>query len=144
MSDNVYFVSDKIEVRKSSIHGLGVFAKENIPADTVIEISRLLRLGWRMAYQNDPVIRDYCWGNLGWECEQCKIHGPHSYLALGYGSLYNHMDSPNTNMSLDFNHNTMMVKTKRDINKDEELFVCYGENYWKHRSKSLTKKDAEL
>ena len=81
MSDNVYFVSDKIEVRKSSIHGLGVFAKENIPADTVIEISRLLRLGWRMMYQNDPVIRDYCWGNLGCECEQCKIHGPHSYLA---------------------------------------------------------------
>jgi SET domain-containing protein len=138
MSD-IFYVSPKVQVKRSDIHGYGVFAVEQIEKDTTIEISRLLRLGWRMMYQNDPVIRDYCWGNLGCACEQCKIHGPHSFIALGYGSLYNHADTPNTEIKFDFEKGVMTITAVREIKMGEEVLVSYGENYWKHRARSLTK-----
>lgn len=136
MSD--YFISDAIEIKKSVVHGDGVFAKQEIKKDTTIEVSKLLRLGWRMAYQNDPIIRDYCWGNFGCTCEQCKVHGPNGFIALGFGSIYNHSDEPNISIKLDYEKLKMTITTNRDIQNGEELFVSYGPNYWKTRSRNLT------
>ena len=138
MSDIVYDISNKICVRKSDIHGHGIFAKEDISKDEVLEVSRLLRLAWRMAYQQDPVIRDYCWGNTSCKCDQCKMHGPHAYLALGYGSIYNHHNVPNTKIHFDFDNNCYTVTSVMDIQKDQEIFTNYGADYWKHRGKILT------
>lgn len=134
-----YGISDLIEVAKSSIHGDGIFAKADIKQGTTVEVCRLLRLGWRMAYQQDPIIRDYCWGNLGCPCEQCKMHGPHAFIALGYGSLYNHADSANIETRFDYDKLKLTLVAKKDIGKGEELFVSYGENYWKQRERYLTK-----
>ena len=140
MSD-IFYVSPKVQVKRSSVHGYGVMAIDDIEKDSVIEVSRMLRLAWRMMYQSDPVIKDYCWGNIGCTCEQCKIHGPHAFIALGYGSIYNHMDTPNTELKLDFEKGVMTVTANRDIKNGEEVFVSYGQNYWKHRQHYLTKQD---
>jgi hypothetical protein len=52
------------------------------------------------------------------------------YLALGYGSVYNHSKNPNTKIKLNFENETMTIYSIRKIEKDEEIFVSYGPKYW--------------
>jgi hypothetical protein len=122
--------SPKIEVRKSPIHGYGVFAKESLEEGELIEECKLLRYGWRSHYLNDPVMKDYVWANKGCGCIECRNHGTYNYVALGFGSLYNHNDAPNTKQKLDFASETMVVKARKRIEKDEELLVNYGDKYF--------------
>jgi len=56
--------------------------------------------------------------------------GMEKYLALGYGSIYNHSKNPNTKVKLDFETETLKIYSTRIIGKDEEIFVFYGPKYW--------------
>lgn len=127
--DTIRGHSPKIEARKSPVHGYGIFARENIEAGELIEECRLLKFGHRGNYNNDPVLRDYAWGGKN-DGEQTKLHGPTQYIALGFGSLYNHSDQPNTIQKLDFNTEIMTIKARQLIIKDEELFLSYGKKYF--------------
>jgi hypothetical protein len=122
--------SSKVEVRRSPVHGYGVFAKEDIQAGELIEQSKLLKLGWRSHYNNDPVLKDYVWGNRKCKCDECKTHGVHQYLALGFGSLYNHSEAPNTKKKNDFAAEIITITAIEPIAKDQEIFVSYGHKYF--------------
>jgi SET domain-containing protein len=50
-----------------------------------------------------------------------------SVLALGYASLYNHKD--NCNCDYLINEKVIKIFALRDIAKDEELFIFYGEDW---------------
>lgn len=123
----------KVEVRKSPIHGYGVFAKELIKAEELIEECRLLKLGYRANYNHDPVLKDYVWAGKD-DGEQTRLHGVNQYIALGFGSLYNHNDQPNTIQHLDFENQVMTIKARQTIQKDEEIFVSYGKKYFMIRN----------
>ncbi len=123
----------KVEVRKSPIHGYGVFAKELIEAEELIEECRLLKLGYRANYNHDPVLKDYVWAGRD-DGEQTKLHGVNQYLALGLGVLYNHADEPNTIQDLNFEMEIMTIKARQAIQKDEEIFVSYGKKYFMIRN----------
>lgn len=127
--------SIKIQIQKSSIHNYGVFALEDINEGEEIEQCRLLRLAWRAKYHGDPAIKDYVWTNMHCKCKECQMHGPQQYIALGFGSIYNHSDDQNTTVNLDYKNELMTVKAKRFIPKGSEIFVNYGNNYWKIRQK---------
>ncbi|MGF7078508.1 SET domain-containing protein-lysine N-methyltransferase [Mucilaginibacter sp. UYCu711] len=122
--------SPKIEVRRSPVHGYGVFAKEVIDEGEFIEECKLLKMGWRGLYPSDPTIKDYAWGNRGCTCIECRRHGVFQYLALGLGSIYNHADAPNTKQNLNFKTEVFTIKARRRIEKDEEIFVTYGDKYF--------------
>jgi hypothetical protein len=122
--------SVKVEVRKSSVHGYGVFAKELIEKDELIEEAGMLKLGWRRHYHNDPVLNNYVWGDRSCKCNECEAHGNLLYLALGLGSLYNHSDNPNTSMHIEYALRLQTIKAKRNIEKDEEIFITYGKKYF--------------
>lgn len=122
--------SHKVEVRKSPVHGYGVFAKEPIEQGELIEEARMLRLGWRKNYLHDPVLLDYVWGNISCKCTECENHGSVQFLALGLGSLYNHSDNPNTTQKKGYEKEVMTIKAARKIEKDEEIFVTYGKKYF--------------
>ena len=124
------FISEKTKLQPSPVHGTGVFACQNINKDEVIEVSPLLRLDWKLKYMHDRVIRDYCWMNKSCQCDDCKIHGPALYLALGYGSLYNHHDTPNANVKLDYTKGTITIVALQEINSGDEIFVSYGAKYF--------------
>ena len=134
-NDIVYYVSPKLEIRNSEVHGLGVFAKEKIISGETIEICRMLQLAWRMKYHSDSVLRDYSWIN-NCTCKECTTHGSYMYIALGYGSLYNHSDNPNTDMKINYNDKMGTVVALMEIEQGQEVFVSYGRNYWKSRNKS--------
>ncbi len=48
-------------------------------------------------------------------------------LALGYGSLYNHSDTPNLRYEADENTNTIQFIAIRDISASEQLFISYNQ-----------------
>ena len=130
----IFYVNPKIMGHISNVHGHGVFARDLIKEGEVVEVCKLLRLGWRMAYHSDPVLRDYSWASPPCSCEQCKYHGPNLFIALGFGSVYNHSNEPNTSIKFDYEKGILTITAKKDIGRNEEIFVSYGDNYWKTRN----------
>jgi len=106
-------------VNKTKEKGRGVFTKEAIPAGTQIEVSPVLVLSG-----NDTAIVDktklhnyiFLWGAR--ETRSC--------IALGFCSIYNHAYEPNCEYEMDFDAETMAIKTRRDIKKGEELSINYN------------------
>jgi uncharacterized protein len=106
-------------VNKTKEKGRGVFTKEAIPAGTQIEISPVLVLSG-----NDTSIVDktklhnyiFLWG----------VRETRSCIALGFCSIYNHAYDPNCEYEMDFDAETMAIKTRRDIKKGEELSINYN------------------
>ncbi|SJZ50187.1 SET domain-containing protein-lysine N-methyltransferase [Sediminibacterium ginsengisoli] len=120
----------KIEIRKSPVHGFGIFAREKIFAGELIEQAKLLKLGYRQKAQHDDVINDYVWGNKSCTCTECQTYGVKQYLALGFGSIYNHADKPNTHKNIDFPRQLISFTAATDIDADNEIFTHYGAKYW--------------
>lgn len=118
------FPSTKIYVDKSPIHGWGVFAKELINEGEIFEECILLTLP-PFNEHNSSFLLDYRFnwpqGEV-WEEQVC---------ALGFGSLYNHSDSPNAFWRSNLDKKTFEFVSYRDILPGEEIFVWYGgDNYW--------------
>ena len=47
-------------------------------------------------------------------------------VALGYVSIYNHDYQSNAEYVMDFETNTIRIKTVREIKKGEEIFINYN------------------
>jgi len=56
-------------------------------------------------------------------------------VALGYGSMYNHSDTPNLKYYCE--NDKMIYKATRDIDIDEELYISYGPNWWGSRTNKI-------
>lgn len=106
-------------IQKTKEKGRGVFTKEPIPAGTLIEVSPVLVLS-----NSDTGIVDktklhnyiFLWG----------VKETRSCIALGFCSIYNHAYEPNCEYEMDFDAETMAIKTRRDIRKGEELSINYN------------------
>ncbi|WP_341837591.1 SET domain-containing protein [Chitinophaga pollutisoli] len=106
-------------IQKTKEKGRGVFTKEAIPAGTTIEVSPVLVLS-----NSDTQIADttklhnyiFLWG----------VRETRSCVALGYCSIYNHSYEPNCEYEMDFDAETMAIKTRRAIKKGEELQINYN------------------
>ena len=112
-----HWFRNKIEVKKSSVHGLGVFATCDIARHTCIELAPIL------CFHKDTMdelgmhtLNDYV---FSWIDAQVVI-------ALGYGSLYNHSnDASNVSFQMRTHLPGIEFITKRDIRKGEELLTHY-------------------
>jgi uncharacterized protein len=106
-------------IQKTKEKGRGVFTNEPIPAGTVIEVSPVLVLS-----NSDTGIVDktklhnyiFLWG----------VRETRSCIALGFCSIYNHAYEPNCEYEMDFDAETMAIKTRRNIKKGEELSINYN------------------
>ena len=106
-------------VAPSDQRGRGIFASEKIPADTVIEISPVLVLSAKERKQVEKTrLFDYI---FEWGRKHKK-----GCIALGYLSVYNHAYTANWEYEMDYETETMRIKTVRAIKKGEELFVNYN------------------
>ena len=54
-------------------------------------------------------------------------------LLTGFGSIYNHSDEPNADYSLNLKKRIGTIRAERTIRKGEEIFVSYGEEWFKSR-----------
>jgi len=136
--DPMFVQPQKIIVNKSElIGGRGVFATTDISEGELIERCPMVKMGWRANYQKDPVIWQYLYSHRC-DCNDCKNHGPLFYMVLGYGMIYNHQDYPNADWKFDYDKLYADVIANKNIAKDEEIFVSYGNNYFSGDRNKIT------
>jgi hypothetical protein len=99
--------------------GRGVVTLKKIAIDTVVEHSPVIVMDAAARQLLDQTtLHDYIfvWGNNEDEC--C--------MAQGYVSIYNHAIGSNCEYFMNFDDNTMQIKTVRDIAAGEELTINYN------------------
>jgi len=111
------FHSDKIEVRKSTLQGYGVFAKEIIDNGEILEECHYVEV------QSSEEVDRY---KYNWpKGEDFKKY----VLSLGYGSIYNTaipVDKKNTDWKTDLDNDILIFYTIKDVKKNSELLVDYN------------------
>lgn len=109
--------------------GKAVFTNEKIAAATIIEISPVIvmRIEDRQ-HLDKTLLHDYIfeWGKLkdlptGQAGKCC--------MALGLIPIYNHSYKSNCEYFMDFEDDTIFIKTVRSIKKGEELTINYNGNW---------------
>lgn len=127
-------VPTKIKLGYSDVHFRGVFATSDIDEGELIERCPIAILAWRTNYQKDPVVWEYMYTN-SCPCEECKRHGAHFVMVMGWGQIYNHQDNNNASMNINTKQQIADVVAKRKILKGEEIFISYGSRYFQGRNK---------
>lgn len=115
---------NKVCVKPSSVHGYGVFATQDIHVGEVFEECPILDLRIPKGESSSCMIDyRYNWPKTT-DCDK-------QVVAWGYGSLYNHSNTPNADWRENFEKQTFEFFAVKYIKKDEEIFTYYGgDDYW--------------
>jgi len=115
---------NKIVVKKSSLHGYGVYAKKRIRKGELIEECYMIvsRRG------GDKRLEDYYF----------DVDGKYA-IFTGFGIIYNHADDPNATYTLNSRSMIARFKATRTIQKGEEICVSYGDDWFSSRGKKAKK-----
>ena len=113
------FLHHSIYINKTAARGRGVFTRDILPANMVIEIAPVIVMsGEERKLLDQTLLHDYIfeWGD---DRRQCA-------MALGYIPIYNHAYQSNCEYEMDFKKEIITVKTVRAIAASEELFINYN------------------
>jgi SET domain-containing protein len=112
--------SSDIEVRKSDVHGYGVFAKNDIRTGQILEECHLLL--WDKSLGHGDYMRSYRFSfpRYAKEHENC--------LPLGFGCIYNCSENPNIEWKCDEENKLIIFYTIKNIKKDKELYHNYSDS----------------
>jgi len=106
-------------IDKSNGKGRGVFTREKIAADIIIEESPVIVIGAEDRILLDKtLLHDYIF-EWGINKDQCC-------MALGFVPVYNHSYKSNCEYFMDFEDDNIFIKTVRLIQKGEELTINYN------------------
>ncbi len=131
---HITFGTDKIYIRRDVAEARGVFAKEDLEANDLIERFTFVPLHFRTLYQGDVslmrnvIVKDDC------PCNECKTHGYQIFLPQGYASTYNYADDDRVNAEFKINYEKFygLILATKEIKKDAEIFVPANQSYhWK-------------
>ena len=123
-----YFISPKLECKESSIHGVGVFAKERIASRELIEgcpvilfhsdtLDTLAADGVDDEHQIRHVLMDY---PFAWTTSTQLA------FALGWGGIYNHSTkNPNATWKCNSENGSLDFYSRHVIEAGEEIFIRY-------------------
>lgn len=102
--------------------GRAVFTRERIDANTIIEESPVIVMNKEdRVHLDKTLLHDYIfeWGEQKDKC--C--------MALGYLPIYNHSYKSNCEYFMNFEDDTIQIKTIRIIESEEELTINYNGNW---------------
>ncbi|UEG49933.1 SET domain-containing protein-lysine N-methyltransferase [Ferruginibacter lapsinanis] len=106
-------------LRQTANMGRGVFTKERIPADTVIEISPVIVMSKAdKEHLDKTLLHDYIF-DWGKGKDQCC-------MALGLIPMYNHSYKSNCDYIMDYEDEVIFIQTVRAIENGEELTINYN------------------
>lgn len=112
-------LKDYLQVKITGKKGRGVFTNQAIPAGTMVENSPVIVMKKADRLHLDKtLLHDYIF-EWGVKKDQCC-------MALGLIPIYNHSYESNCEYFMDFEKQTMMVKTVIDIITGAELTVNYN------------------
>lgn len=106
-------------IAESAGRGRGVYTREAIPAGTIIESSPVIVMSGReRALLDQTLLHDYIfeWEGDGGEC--C--------MSLGWVPVYNHSYKANCEYEMNYDTDTIIIRTVRKIEEGEELFINYN------------------
>lgn len=121
----------KLYIGESKLHNRGVFSSTQIRDRQVIENVSIIKLEFRSKYHKDQTIVNYCYA-FPEMSEESLSHGYQLFIFTGYGMLYNHQDSKNSNAewAWDLTNYAAKLIAKKNIQPDQEITIDYGEGYW--------------
>ena len=102
--------------------GRGMFTNEVILANTIIEVAPVIVMSAADRLLLDKtLLHDYIfeWGTDKTQC--C--------MALGFVPIYNHSYNSNCEYFMDYSTNTIMLKTVKNIEAGEEVFINYNGDF---------------
>ena len=112
-------VKPYLYLKKTTIKGRAVFTKERIAANTIIEESPVIVMSKDDRIHLDKtLLHDYIF-EWGQEKDKCC-------MALGYIPIYNHSYKSNCEYYMNFEDETIQIKTTRIIEREEELTINYN------------------
>jgi SET domain-containing protein len=124
-------IATKVAVRPSELHRYGLFAKEDIKKDEVIEETMFARTTHRSQNENrDPALYHYSYG-INCSCETCQKEGINFAVPFGYCQYTNHSLEENAVLVHDYTESLTSLTALRDIEADEEITMNYGEGFQK-------------
>jgi uncharacterized protein len=106
-------------IDKTASKGRGIFTNEVIAKGTVVEIAPVIVMSSAdRTFLDKTLLHDYIfeWGKNKNQC--C--------MALGMIPIYNHSYKSNCEYFMDFEEETISVKTVSRINKGDELTINYN------------------
>ena len=112
-------IKNYLFIKKTALKGRGVFTREKIEADTLIEEAPVIVMSAEDRINIDKtLLHDYifAWGKNEDLC--C--------MALGFVPIYNHSYESNCEYFMDFEEEIIQVKTVRRIEPGEELTINYN------------------
>lgn len=122
MKNSLYFNS-KIEMRRSSIHGWGIFAKEFISSGEILEEEPFLIIPMS-PNESSSLFIDYRYNFP-------RTNSKYQVIVFGFSCIYNHSNDPNAKWETDEENNIFIFSATKNIEKDEEILIYYGgDNYW--------------
>jgi SET domain-containing protein len=121
-------------IGKSTIRdaGLGVFTRDFIPENTIVDEYK-----GEIVESFEPDTNDYYYeiieadkekGIMAYGIDAKKF--PRNYMAMINDASFEKVIQNNCEFETDEKDKKAFVVTTRDIEAGEELFVCYGEGYW--------------
>ena len=112
-------IHPSIYIDRSDEKGRGVFTKEPISANTIIEASPVIVMSSEERKLLDQTrLHNYIF-EWGADSKQCC-------MALGFVPVYNHSYKSNCEYEMNFESETIRIKTVRHIEAGEELFINYN------------------
>lgn len=126
-----YLTWPKIGIAASELGGKGVFALTTISSGEVIELVPAITC--KRETLNASALIDYYFNIEDEKNDECAV-------ALGWGSVYNHSDTPSANWILDPAGQEIAFIALREICADEEITINYGSSYWTSARRAGTKK----
>jgi len=127
---DIYYHNPKIEIRKSTIHGVGVFAKKSIKKNEVLEEDPFIVLkgNW---HKLPSLLQAYIYG---WT-KDLPDKKSKAALVFGSGALYNSSPKPNADWQTNVKRNRFIFFAIKDIKAEEEIMIDYGNEYWESTDK---------
>ena len=108
--------------------GRGIFSKRDLEADLVIETSPVIVMSHEdRQYLDKTLLHDYI---FEWQPEGASK----CCMALGWVPLYNHSYTSNCEYFMDYDDDTINIKTVRSIPAGEELTINYNGD-WDNKDK---------
>jgi len=110
----------KIAIKNSKDKGRGVFAEEMIDANTLIETAAVIVMSSAdRTHLDKTLLHDYIFEWTPTDEKQC-------IMALGNVPIYNHSFASNAEYEMDYDAQTISVKSVRKIMKNEEITINYN------------------
>ena len=125
-----HYAPSSIYITSAGHKGMGVFAKCNIKQSEPIEYCHSLVLNDRFFEVKDSKIRQYAYSAY----DEFSISlGNKCIMPFGFGEIYNSAESKeeaNAKFRVYIDEELIVFRAKKDIEKDSEILVWWGDSYY--------------